>query len=85
MVKIKTNKSLQERFYSSEGIYYFNWQSCRLQQPAWTTDIVFFKLYPTHAGLPQTKMDGFTNSVDFDEVAHNELSHLDLHCLPSSL
>ena len=27
----------------------------------------------------------FTNSVDPDEVAHNEPPHLDLHCLPSSL
>ena len=25
------------------------------------------------------------NSVDFDEVAHNEPPHLDLQCLPSSL
>ena len=24
------------------------------------------------------------NSVDLDEVAHNEPPHLDLHCLPSS-
>ena len=27
----------------------------------------------------------FANSVDPDEVAHNEPPHLDLHCLPSSL
>ena len=26
----------------------------------------------------------FSNSVDLDEVAHNEPPHLDLHCLPSS-
>ena len=26
----------------------------------------------------------FTNSVDPDEAAHNELPHLGLHCLPSS-
>ena len=25
------------------------------------------------------------NSVDLDEVAHDEPPHLDLHCLPSSL
>ena len=24
----------------------------------------------------------FTNSIDPDEVAHNEPPHLDLHCLP---
>ena len=27
----------------------------------------------------------FANSIDLDEVAHNEPPHLDLHCLPSSL
>ena len=27
----------------------------------------------------------FANSVDSDEVAHNESPQLDLHCLPSSL
>ena len=30
-------------------------------------------------------MAEFANSVDLDEVAHNESSHLDLHCLSSSL
>ena len=29
--------------------------------------------------------DKRANSVDPDEVAHNEPPHLDLHCLPSSL
>ena len=27
----------------------------------------------------------FANSVDLDEMAHNEPPHQDLHCLPSSL
>ena len=27
----------------------------------------------------------FANSVDLDEVAHDEPPHLDLHCLHSSL
>ena len=35
--------------------------------------------------LPVTKTAEFANSVDLDEVAHNEPPHLDLHCLPSSL
>ena len=26
--------------------------------------------------------DKFANSVDQDEAAHNELLHLDLHCMP---
>ena len=25
------------------------------------------------------------NSLDLDEAAHDELPHMDLHCLPSSL
>ena len=35
--------------------------------------------------LPETKIAEFANSIDLDEVAHNEPPHLDLHCLPSSL
>ena len=27
------------------------------------------------------KKNGMTNSVDLDEMAHYELSHIDLHCL----
>ena len=30
-------------------------------------------------------MAEIANSVDLDEVAQNEPSHLDLHCLPSNL
>ena len=33
----------------------------------------------------EMKMTKFANSVDLDEVAHNEPPHLDLHCLASSL
>ena len=32
-----------------------------------------------------TKTAKFTDSVDPDEVAHNELPHEDLHCLSSSV
>ena len=35
--------------------------------------------------VPETKMAEFANSVDLDEVAHNEPPHQDLHYLPSSL
>ena len=35
--------------------------------------------------LPQMQIAEFANSVDLDEVAHDEPPHLDLHCLPSSL
>ena len=35
--------------------------------------------------VPETKIAELANSVDLDEVAHNEPPHLDLNCLPSSL
>ena len=44
--------------------------------------VLFLTLYY----VPETKIAEFTNSVDPDEVAHNnELPHLDLQRLPSSL
>ena len=33
----------------------------------------------------ETKIADFANSVDLDQVAHNEPPDQDLHCLPSSL
>ena len=35
--------------------------------------------------VPETKTAEFANSIDLDEVAHDEPPHPDLHCLPSSL
>ena len=34
---------------------------------------------------PKTSIAEFANTVDPDETAHNEPSHLDLQCLLSSL
>ena len=34
---------------------------------------------------PKMKILEFANSIDPDEVAHDEPPHLDLHCLPCSL
>ena len=34
---------------------------------------------------PNTTIADFANTLDPDEMAHNELSHLDLQCLPSIL
>ena len=34
---------------------------------------------------PATKKVDFANRIELDEAAHNELPHLDLHCLPSNL
>ena len=35
--------------------------------------------------MPNTTIAEFANLVDPDEMAHDELSHLDLQCLPSRL
>ena len=35
--------------------------------------------------LPEMKIAEFANSVDLDEVAHDEPPHLHLHSLPSTL
>ena len=35
--------------------------------------------------VPETKIVELVNSVNLEEVAHDEPPHLDLHCLPSSL
>ena len=35
--------------------------------------------------IPEMKIAEFANSIDPDEVAHDETPHLDLHCLPTSL
>ena len=37
--------------------------------------------YLIHSAL-QAKTDACANSVDPDEMAHNEPSHQDIHCLP---
>ena len=41
-----------------------------------------------HSGTDQLvkyQIAEFANSIDLDEMAHNEPPQLDLHCLPSSL
>ena len=45
---------------------------------------LLFYMYLTRP-LLETEIAEFANSVDLDEVAHDEPPHLDLHCLPSSL
>ena len=44
-------------------------------------------LYPFLLNLlvPETKIAEIANSVDLDDLAHDEPPHLDLHCLPSGL
>ena len=43
------------------------------------------KLFLLILWVPETKIAEFANSVDLDEVAHDEPPHLGLHCLSSSL
>ena len=45
----------------------------------------YYRLADLTLQVPETKIAEFANSVDLDEVAHNEPPHLDLHCLPTSL
>ena len=33
----------------------------------------------------KVKIIELANSIDLDEAAHNEMPHLDLHCLPSGI
>ena len=44
----------------------------------------FLRMLLTLSAL-NTKTDALSNSVDPDETAHNEPSHLDIHCLPMFL
>ena len=45
------------------------------------------KLEKSHLtlSLPGTKTAEFANSIDLDEMAHNEPPHQNLHCSPASL
>ena len=49
--------------------------------------MLFVHVYTMKLALkaPNTSKAEFANTVDPDETAHNEPSHLDLQCLPSSL
>ena len=46
---------------------------------------VLLNLFIKTLKAPNTTIAEFANTVDPDEMAHNEPSHLDLQCLPSSL
>ena len=43
------------------------------------------KTYALIPKVPNTTLAEFANTVDPDEMAHNEPSHLDLQCLPCCL
>ena len=38
-----------------------------------------------HRPASETKITEFANSIDLDEMAHNEPPHLNLHSLPSRI
>ena len=49
----------------------------------WSIKIAMFSI--NYLKTTETKIAEFANSVDFDDVAHNEPPHLVLHCMSSSL
>ena len=65
--------------------------TCYKGTPEWEATLSFFCFfYFLISNLliltaPKIKIVKFANRVDPDEAAHNELPHLDLHCLPSIL
>ena len=58
----------------------FNW--CHL---IWIYAVCKLNFFFGALKAPEMNIAEFANSVDFDEVAHNEPPHQDLHSLPSSL
>ena len=46
---------------------------------------MFYSFQALTLKVPNTTIAKFANTADPDETAHNEPSHLDLQCLPSSL
>ena len=57
-----------------------NLSSCHIECDPCLKEVVILSL-----SVAETKIAEFSNSVDLDEVAHNEPPHLDLHCLLSCL
>ena len=47
--------------------------------------LTYTQIYFLAGKAPNTTIADFANTVDPDETAHNEPSHLDLQCLPSSI
>ena len=45
--------------------------------------VILLTLAYLTCNAPNTTIAEFANTVDPDEMAHNEPSHLDLQCLPS--
>ena len=43
---------------------------------------MYYKIFKLTLKAPKIKTVEFVNSVVPDEVAYNELPHLDLHCFP---
>ena len=47
--------------------------------------VIFMAIFMLTLSAPVTKIAEFANSIDLEEVAHDEPPYLDLDCLPSSL
>ena len=65
-------------FCNVHVVYYY--EHFYVFEPSLRHTVSFLTLY-----IPEMKIAEFANSVDLDEVAHDEPIHLDLHCLPYSL
>ena len=55
------------------------------QIPTLSVLLTYAQIYVLARKAPNSKIADFANTVDPDETAHNEPSHLDLQFLPSSL
>ena len=68
---------------SDRGFRIFRWISFLifLHHILWVISFKYSIKFQLSLKTIQTKRKGFANSVDPDEMAHNEPSHLDLHCL----
>ena len=84
-LKAKTSVSLRHRCHENEcsnqcfatRVYAICWQ---LKYH----NTIYYEVHePLTLYVPESKMAEFANSVDLDQVAHNEQPHQDLHCLSS--
>ena len=81
-LKYKTHRCvLKEPQHTLKVRYTYDQNDCSLYDKIYSPDRRhWFNSFST-----RDEKTEFSNSVDLDEVAHNEPLHLDLHCLPSSL
>ena len=84
-IKISLNSTLSFFFYYYANPHHFFFT--KFPQPDISNNMhkKFCPKTELTCKVPNTTIDDFANTVDSDEMAHNEQCHLDLQCLPSSL